>query len=506
MLADFARVTDGLTFDEPRIPVVSNLTGALATADELRSPAYWVRHVREAVRFADGVRTLRDAGVGAFVELGPDGVLSAMAQQSLDGAQPTPLVVPFLRKDQSEEAAVHAALAALHTHGTGPRWSAFFEGLGARRVDLPTYAFQRERYWPELGHRGRRRADPVDAAFWSAVERQDVESLAASLDLDGDTVTTMVPALSAWRRRRGEQSAGADWRYRETWTPLPARTAAAPSGTWLALLRAGDPSPWTDAAVEALGADVVRVNAGPTAADLTRLLTSAREDRDAAGFAGVVSLLATGTTDATGLPPETAWPEALLTALGEAGIDAPLWCVTRGAVSVSSAEPLLSAGQAAVWGLGRVAALEHSDRWGGLIDLPATLDYRTGRRPRGGPEPPGRRGPDRGPRHRDPRTPPGPYDRHDGQPGRRLLAARRHRAHHRRHRGDGRQGRPQAGPRRRPAPRPDRRHADDLAGTEELEAELEQLGATVTLGRLRPCPDHDALTAPAGRAPPRTCR
>ncbi|MFD0025326.1 type I polyketide synthase, partial [Streptomyces sp. NPDC127177] len=374
MLADFARVAEGIAYEEPRIPVVSNLTGRLAEAAELCSPAYWVRHVREAVRFADGIRTLRDAGVATFVELGPDGVLSALAQQSLEGAEPAPAVVPFLRKDQDEEVAVVTALAALHVHGAGPDWSAFFGGLGANRVELPTYAFQRERYWPEPAARtATTTPDPADTAFWSAVEHEDVGALASSLGLDGDTVTAMVPALSAWRRRRGEQSAGAAWRYHETWSPLPAPVARN-QGSWLVLLPAGDTPPWATAAAEALGDDVVRV---PVTADLLGPLGTACADRDAAGFTGVVSLLAT-TADATGLPPDHAWPEALLAALADAGIDAPLWCATRGAVSTAPDEPLLSAGQAAVWGQGRVMALEHPRRWGGLIDLPETVDEPTG--------------------------------------------------------------------------------------------------------------------------------
>ncbi|MFI0822800.1 type I polyketide synthase, partial [Streptomyces sp. NPDC021115] len=147
MLDGFRAVVEGLEFREPVVPVVSNLSGALATAEELCSPEYWVRHVRETVRFADGVQALSDAGVGTFLELGPDGVLSALVRES---APDEAVVVPVLRKDRPEETAAVTALANLHVTGVAVDWRAFFAGTAARQVELPTYAFQRQRYWPTV--------------------------------------------------------------------------------------------------------------------------------------------------------------------------------------------------------------------------------------------------------------------------------------------------------------------------------------------------------------------
>ena len=143
MLTDFRKVVEGLTFSQPTIPIVSNLTGELAD-ERISTAEYWVDHVREAVRFADGITTLHGRGVRTFLEIGPGGVLTAMAAECLDDIEYVQ-TLPVLRKDVDEPHAVVAALGGLHTRGHAMDWFAVFPG--ARTVDLPTYAFQHERYW-----------------------------------------------------------------------------------------------------------------------------------------------------------------------------------------------------------------------------------------------------------------------------------------------------------------------------------------------------------------------
>ncbi|MEU1910558.1 SDR family NAD(P)-dependent oxidoreductase, partial [Streptomyces hygroscopicus] len=150
MLDAFREVASRLVYSPPRVPVVSNLTGRVAGPEELCSPEYWVRHVRGAVRFLDGVRTLAAEGVRTHLELGPDGVLTAMGQDCLPAEEAAGAAfVPSLRPGVPEAHAVLAGLAGLYVRGVPVDWAALFAGSGARRTGLPTYAFQHEHYWLE---------------------------------------------------------------------------------------------------------------------------------------------------------------------------------------------------------------------------------------------------------------------------------------------------------------------------------------------------------------------
>ncbi len=231
MLDDFRNAITGITFNPPRIPMAT--TGDVTTVD------YWVEHVRDTVRFHDNVQSL--SHVDTFVEIGPDGVLAAM----VDGA------VATQRKDRDEVSAFALALGTLTVKGADIDWATYYAGTGAKRIALPTYAFQRERFWP-----------------------------------------TTAP-----------KSVVDDWLYEVVWEQHPVKTTS--EGTWLVL-------------------------------------------GDATGFQGDI----TTDPDSDHVGVLSIGDTSPLEVLRTLRTDAPLWCV--------SADP-------AVWGEGRVAALERPERWGGLI-------------------------------------------------------------------------------------------------------------------------------------------
>jgi polyketide synthase 12/myxalamid-type polyketide synthase MxaB len=134
----------GVAFQASRIPLVSNLTGRVATDGELSAPAYWSRHARHTVRFMDGIQTLQAEGCEAYIEIGPHPVLLGMARAQLDEAA---LALPSLRRNRDDWEQLLESLAALYTAGASVDWKAFDAPYQRRRVSLPTYPFQRQRYW-----------------------------------------------------------------------------------------------------------------------------------------------------------------------------------------------------------------------------------------------------------------------------------------------------------------------------------------------------------------------
>jgi polyketide synthase 12/epothilone polyketide synthase D len=151
MLAEFERVAAGLQYHPPRLPLVSNLTGALA-GEEVATPAYWVRHVREAVRFADGMQTLAAQRIDVFLEVGPQPHLSGMGAGCIET---TAAWLPSLRSGKDAWRTLLESLGQLYVRGAAVDWAGFDRPYPARKVVLPTYPFQRERYWIELPKSGR---------------------------------------------------------------------------------------------------------------------------------------------------------------------------------------------------------------------------------------------------------------------------------------------------------------------------------------------------------------
>ncbi|MEJ2856222.1 MULTISPECIES: SDR family NAD(P)-dependent oxidoreductase [unclassified Saccharothrix] len=307
MLAEFRAVAETITYREPTIPLVSTaglrppsplshegLTDSGGEGSEEFGAEYWVGQVRAGVRFADAVRAVEAKTV---LEIGPDAVLTTMAADSVGDDV---VLIPLLRKDRDEARALVEALARLEVRGVTVDAEAFYGRTGPSRVELPTYAFQHERFW----------MDSVQA-FTAA-------------------------------------GPGDPWRYEAKWERLPSGTARTLTGTWLVV---GPEGAEVAAALAAHGAT-------PVGTDLAGIADTLTE-----GVSGVVSLL--GAADTL----------TLVQTVAEHGV--PVWALTRGAVGTSPADPVTDPDQALVWGLGRVAALELPRVWGGMVDLPATLDDRT---------------------------------------------------------------------------------------------------------------------------------
>ncbi|MFC0601449.1 type I polyketide synthase [Streptomyces palmae] len=365
------------------VPFHSTVTGeVLDTA--VMDAEYWYTNLRRPVRFEPTIRQLLADGHGAFVECTPHPVLTVAVEETAEDAGAPAVVVGSLRRDEGGLRRVLTSLAQAHVHGLPVDWQLLLPGTA--HLDLPTYAFQRQRYWVETtaAPAGTPAADtPAEAGFWAAVDQADADRLAAALDVADPeqraALDQVLPMLTAWRGLHRDRAVTDAWRYRVDWTRTQDPDTSVLSGTWLLLTPTGADPRWPAAIGAALtraGAEAAEVlledgaRSGP--ADLAARLLAAAEGRPP--VSGLLLLPAANGADplpGAGLPPAAERALALVRALDESGLDAPLWCATGEAMAVRNQDGAADPEQAALWGLGQTLALEHPERWGGLLDLPA---------------------------------------------------------------------------------------------------------------------------------------
>jgi len=221
ILADFRRFVETLALQPPKIPYVSTATGAWITAAEVTDPGYWVRHLRQTVRFADGMATLRKESGRIFLEVGPGKTLVSLLRDQ-EGAAGSTVLASLQDRESlgSARAALLRTLGSLWLHGVAPDWQAV-RGESRRRIPLPTYPFERQRFW-------------IDA------------------------LPTAAAAADPWQRRPDP----GDWLWVPSWRRVPAgrRSAAGPRGRWLVLGEAASPAGGLAARLAAAG-EVVETSA-----------------------------------------------------------------------------------------------------------------------------------------------------------------------------------------------------------------------------------------------------
>ena len=395
LAADLAPVTP----QTPTIAFHSTVDSGLDTA-AVGDGEYWYQNLRHTVAFQPAIAELAAAGHTAFIEISPHPVLTAGIQDTVDAGETDAVVTGTLRRDEDGPSRFVLNLGTAFAHGVIVDWTAVVRGE-RNTVDLPTYAFQHRRFWLDsplldtAAADAAATAEPADSAFWDAVRGQDTAGLARMLAVDSAALAGLLPALQNWDSQRELRDLADAWRYTVRWRPVTVPGRPEPlTGTWLIAVPDG-------AGVELLAEDVatavtscgatVRTLMMDAAADretVAELLreqaqgkTDSADNADSADgsasteFAGVLSLLALDDRahpDHPALPLGVSATLTLIQAAADAGIEAPLWCATRGAVAASATETVPNPAQAQIWGLGRVAALEHPKTWGGLIDLPHT--------------------------------------------------------------------------------------------------------------------------------------
>ena len=390
----------------PAFTLVSNLTGKVADHETISSADYWVAQLRNAVRFYDGVEFLESQGVNCFLEIGPQTSLSSLL--AVQDQQDNTVVIPAGRTKDLASVNMVKSLASLFEAGQSVSWHHVFTPdllpasgftTGSKEViNLPTYQFQRERYWVE--HVLNKDIDAgikqseSDRSFWQAVEQANPTELATLLGAqDHETqkaLQQVIPTLAAWHSRREQLDKLEQFSYRIDWQPLQPETATTESSLagshWYIVNSESGEDGQDDENensclhqlceyFEGVGATVTRITLNASDINEEHIANCLREHiKNTPEPRGILSLL--GLSDDMDVSVEQDLPlgfsgnVSLAQGVILSSINAPIWFLTKGAITLSAGHTVTRPLQSATWGFGRVFALEHPELWGGLIDLP----------------------------------------------------------------------------------------------------------------------------------------
>lgn len=427
MLADFERVATEVSYSPPKIKLISNVTGKLATT-EITNPEYWCRHVRQPVRFAAGMETLHQQGYEVFLEIGAKPTLLGMGRSCLpDGVG---VWLPSLYPGREDWQQILQSLATLYVRGAEVDWPAFDRHYARCRLQLPTYPFQRQRYWVEFADKNAElnsesvAEEAARTAIANLLNQGNTQQLAQELETVGelteDEIKFLPKLLELLVKQNQQQLTAAsikDWLYEIEWQIKPRQLTATEDklhqpASWLIfadkggvaetlakLLRDRGDSPilvYSGAGYETNAAGVYSINpANP--ADFERLFQDilepanpplqrilhlwsldakrpdaltipALEEAQTLGVASVVNLLQAWVkqqeNNTIELPVSQSSPQ---NSTLKTQNSPQLWLVTRGAVPAGTSLPGIA--QSPLWGLGKVVALEYRELFGGVIDL-----------------------------------------------------------------------------------------------------------------------------------------
>jgi epothilone polyketide synthase D len=337
MLEELGRVASRVVYQPARRRLVSTVTGVGSTG-EMSTAEYWVRQVRETVRFAECVRTLHQAGARTYLEVGPKPTLLGQVPLCISEVDGEVSLVASRRSGRAETQTLLSSLGDLYVRNARIEWKGVFASPG-RRVELPTYAWQRQRYW--LERRSREEESSV----------AELERLSTAGALSESALAALPEVLSALRSERAKREVSA-WFYALAFRRAALRVGAKASGRWLVLDDGSD-------LAGALSNALTRAGAEPEIVERPwgENLRSSSMDTPAR----VVLCASTEGMEVEAI-------DALRACEASEQAEPRSWIVTRGAVSADG-EELTSPSGGVLWGMGKSFALEHPRRWGGLVDV-----------------------------------------------------------------------------------------------------------------------------------------